>query len=160
MLGPGLLGVEADMSAQNVSTAYWHRNSYSFTEASHWLATARFRSGLAVTPMADLQPVLLYLTAGGAAAGATATFCIPTAAPACLSTPPTGPQMHRSTWTPGWTAGGGMELPIAPDITSKFEILYVDPFKTNTFTFGSASYTLKRTEAVVRAGVDYRFALF
>jgi outer membrane immunogenic protein len=66
----------------------------------------------------------------------------------------------------GWTAGGGVEWAFAPNWSVKFEGLYVDLGKTNyvssnsnpvVFPVSTISHNHRLTEAIARAGINYRF---
>jgi outer membrane immunogenic protein len=61
----------------------------------------------------------------------------------------------------GWTAGGGIEVAIAPGWSAKLEYLYLDFGRTTTGIVLTGLPTItdnaRFTMNVVRAGVNYRF---
>ena len=56
----------------------------------------------------------------------------------------------------GWTAGAGVELPVSPAVTVKFEYLYVD-FGTVSFNNGVFSNEVGFNEHILRAGMNFKF---
>jgi outer membrane immunogenic protein len=160
--GPIVLGLEADLSAWNLSkqsvvtgpgdpvlgpgTTFTATTS----ENSHWLATVRQRFGYARNNW------LFYVT-GGAAFTQT-TFAQQVFFSASGST-----QLGSGTsFLPGWTVGGGIEVGVAPNWLLKAEYLYVG-FPTQTiseFNSGFPGYTETATNrlsgSIFRVGVDYK----
>jgi high affinity Mn2+ porin len=62
-------------------------------------------------------------------------------------------------WRFGWTAGGGVEAPIAPHWTAKIEYLFFDyGKKTYQFSGGAQPFTSDFMLQEIRAGVNYHFA--
>ena len=61
----------------------------------------------------------------------------------------------------GWTAGGGIEVVLAPGWSGKLEYLYLDYRHSNTIWVWPRLLPLtddaRLTMNVVRAGVNYRF---
>ncbi len=154
--GPMLYGIETDiqwsnakgtLSAPCVPGLCGLALTASYTQEVSWFGTVRGRLGYATNGW------LLYGTAGYAygqvettatasAGGASATF-------------------NAKDWVDGWTAGGGIEVQVAPAWSLKGEYLYVDLGRTNhsfvvtgvpTLT-DSAHVTLN----VVRAGANFHF---
>lgn len=120
---------------------------------SDWLATIRGRVGYA------WDRVLFYGTAGGAFGN--------------VQTALTGLSYQSSTQI-GWTAGAGVEVAIADNWTVRFEYLYVDLGNATCNQSSSCGFdaaavvtppssavvandTVKFTENVFRAGVDFKF---
>lgn len=70
----------------------------------------------------------------------------------------TGPggSISDSTWSSGWTAGGGLEWAVWDRWSVKGEYLYVASGDT-TLTLGGATATGNFKYNVVRAGLNYRF---
>jgi outer membrane immunogenic protein len=99
-----------------------------------WIGTVRGRAGWLVTPS-----LLIYGTAGFAYAGVYAGN-------------------YDNTRT-GWTAGGGLEWLVAPNISVKAEYLYADLSSGGTTGgFGwNYGYHLHPELNIVRAGVNYHF---
>jgi len=99
---------------------------------------------------------LIYGTGGAAFTGITSTYCL--SSPTCVSNGlaaggwSTQPAQIKS----GWTAGGGIEAPLAPNITGKVEYLYVD-MDAASFQQGAGTYTAKFTEQLLRGGLNILF---
>jgi outer membrane immunogenic protein len=109
--------------------------------ASDWLGTVRGRAGWA------FDRVLLYGTGGVAFAPVQATAV------------GTGLGTDSNTEV-GWTAGAGLEFAFAPNWTAKAEYLYVDLSNGSCVAAcGGASppVSVKFTENVIRAGVNFKF---
>jgi outer membrane immunogenic protein len=93
-----------------------------------------------------IDRVLLYGTGGAAFAPVQAGFN-------------GGP--FQSTTQVGWTAGAGLEFAFAPNWTAKAEYLYADlgsfTCTTNCVGGGAAPLTVKFTDNIVRAGINFKF---
>jgi len=154
--GPMVYGLEADiqyssasgtLSAPCVPGLCGLPLTANYTQEMSWFGTVRGRVGYASGGW------LIYATAGYAygdlktnanasAAGTTATF-------------------SATDFVDGWTAGGGIEVQVAPRWSVKGEYLYADFGRANhTVAFtglpaitDSANVTLN----IVRAGVNFRF---
>lgn len=102
---------------------------------SHWLSTWRARAGYA------FDRVLLYGT-GGLALGDTEVASV-------------------SSVSPGWTAGGGVEVALADHWTAKIEYLFVDFGHVTCSSTAAASIcgtgAVTFTENIVRGGVNWKF---
>jgi outer membrane immunogenic protein len=110
---------------------------------SDWIATFRARAGYAA------DRVLFYVTGGGAAGNVQVG----------LNTLPL-----QSTTEFGWTAGAGIEWAFAANWTAKVEYLFVDLGNTtcnNSASCGfdtvAANDSVKFTESMIRAGVNFKF---
>jgi outer membrane immunogenic protein len=111
---------------------------------SDWIATIRGRAGYAA------DRVLFYATGGGAAGNVQTG----------LNT-----LSLQSNTEYGWTAGAGIEWAFADNWTAKVEYLYVDLGNTtcnNSASCGfdevaAADNTVKFTESMIRAGVNFKF---
>jgi outer membrane immunogenic protein len=57
----------------------------------------------------------------------------------------------------GWTAGGGIEIPLAPHASAKFEYLYAS-FGGLSFVNGPTRNDINFSEQVLRAGISFGFA--
>jgi outer membrane immunogenic protein len=101
-----------------------------------WLATVRGRAGWAI------DRVLLYGTGGAAFAPVQAGFN-------------GGP--FQSTTQVGWTAGAGLEFAFAPNWTAKAEYLYADLGSSNCTVDCFGNTSVKFTESIVRAGINFKF---
>jgi outer membrane immunogenic protein len=108
--------------------------------SSDWLGTARGRLGYA------FDRVLLYGTGGVAFAPVQTGF----------SGGPT--ESHTQV---GWTAGAGLEFAFAPHWTAKAEYLFADlgntSCTTSCFTPTTTPTSVKFTENIIRAGVNFKF---
>jgi outer membrane immunogenic protein len=164
-LQSGLLvyGIEADI--QGVSA----RDNFGFVSIPpstprtltgsnklNWLATARARLGVTVTPTA-----LLYVT-GGLAAGEH-ELTLSTACPACALPAPSSSASRKT--SAGWTAGAGLEWALARNWSLKGEYLYYDLGENGaTVTYDYVMWTSSLTTHVdnsghiVRLGINYRLA--
>jgi outer membrane immunogenic protein len=138
--GGAVLGLEGDFDWTNINGTTTNAPcAFSGCETkADWLSTVRGRAGWAI------DRVLLYGTGGAAFAPVQAGFN------------GGGPGFSSSTEF-GWTAGAGLEFAFAPNWTVKAEYLYVD-FGTSTCTtdcFGNTS--VKLTENLIRAGLNFKF---
>ena len=134
-IGQFVIGVEGDGDYNSVNNT----TPYGTTFKSNWLATVRGRAGFA------WDRVLFYGTGGGAFAPASHT-----------TTPATG-SVNTSTTMFGWTAGAGVEFAFTPNVTAKVEYLFVD-FPSATLNLPAVGNTsIKVTDNVVRAGINYKF---
>ncbi|CAA2143029.1 carbohydrate porin [Hyphomicrobium sp. ghe19] len=148
-----MLGVEADMMAP----AYPNSNGISiggssafspsgsgnatYSESTLWAGSLRGRVGYA------LSNWLLYGTGGFAWTYNQTT----------LSTD-TGDSERRAVWRPGWTVGGGVEVPLIPSWTGKVEYLFTD-FSGSSANFSSVGERFDASSTVqqVRLGLNYQF---
>jgi len=166
--GNYVLGIESDIGALNSNASMSQGAAYpccaptGFTVAqtvrTNWSLTVRPRLGFV------WGSVLVYATGGVAVADVKYSERFTDTFATALET------ASKSTTQAGWTAGGGIELPIAPNWSMKAEYLYYDlgsisttstnltaytpaiAFPTNVF-----SHTASITANVVRVGVNFRF---
>ena len=130
----------------------------SLTDKLEWFGTFRGRGGILVTPS-----VLLYAT-GGLAYGSLRTDLAlsgftATGIPVTIAG-------SRSSDKFGWTVGGGIEALFASNWSGKIEFLYMDLGSvSNSVVFPTAAgfplganVTSRVTDAVIRAGINYRFS--
>jgi outer membrane immunogenic protein len=112
---------------------------------SDWIATIRGRAGYAA------DRVLFYGTAGGAAGNVQTG----------LNT-----LSLQSNTEYGWTAGAGIEWAFADNWTAKVEYLYVDLGNSTCNSSANCGFdaatvpandTVKFTESMIRAGVNFKF---
>jgi outer membrane immunogenic protein len=139
--GGAVLGLEGDWDWSNL-------NGTSSTPApclpggcetkADWLATVRGRAGWA------FDRVLVYGTGGAAFAPVQAGF-------------PVGGTGFQTNTEFGWTAGAGVEFAFAPNWTAKAEYLYVDLGNSTCTTDCFGNTSVKYTENVIRAGVNFKF---
>ncbi len=147
MWGPVVLGIEGDGDWSNLkgtASSCVAAAASSCQTSSNWLATVRGRAGYAI------DRVLLYATAGGAFGNETAKGSV-----GALTTTTSSTQA-------GWTAGAGLEFAFAPNWTAKAEYLYVS-LANGSFSLPTAPVattgSVKFNENLVRAGVNFKFAL-
>lgn len=110
----------------------------------NWLGTVRGRAGVA------LDGALLYVTAGIAAAGASASVTPP--APGSTGT-------FADTLV-GYTVGGGAEVFVADNVSLKAEYAYVDlgPRQAPVGTLGAANaYDVKVVSHTAKVGANFHF---
>lgn len=133
-----VLGVEGDIAWSNISNAdAIDTGPWEGAVDVDWLASLRGRAGVA------LDQVLLYATAGVAAAGVTYTDTD-------LAPDETGSATHF-----GWTAGVGAELAVAENVSVKAEYLYYS-IAPETYDLGDpddVSFDLH----TVKVGVNFHF---
>jgi outer membrane immunogenic protein len=154
--GPVVFGVETDFQGSSVKGSIAAPClpalcglplSASYSQELSWFGTARGRIGYASAGW------LLYATAGYAY-GQVKTNASASAGAAAAAL---GITETRN----GWTAGGGVEVELAPRWTAKVEYLFVDLGQLNhSFAFpavATVNDTTRMTVNVARAGVNYRF---
>jgi lipid A 3-O-deacylase len=158
-VGRFVIGGEIDYSLQglqgaaNVNTA-----DTAFAATSYWLVTARGRMGKEVAIPFVSPRSLVYVTGGGAFSRIANSYC-PNASVQCYVRPNMdigGGWMEQVSVRTGWTAGAGIELPLAPRVTAKFEYLYVD-FGRFSFTNGAVSNEISFSEHILRTGINLKF---
>jgi len=160
-------GLEADFdgsTARGSSTVSYPTPPFvpittGYSRELDWLATVRGRVGY------TLLPSFLVYGTGGLAVGETkvgSSAVAPAAAPPPESEPTTN--ITASNTSAGWTAGAGVEWMFAPQWSVKAEYLYVDlgnHSNTLTYTYGpntsTMTSTVRDTDNIVRAGVNYHF---
>jgi outer membrane immunogenic protein len=131
-IGQFVIGVEGDGDYDSINNT----TLYGATFKSNWLATVRGRAGYA------WDRVLFYGTGGGAFAPANHT---------------TAAGVSTSATMLGWTAGGGVEFALTPNITAKAEYLFVN-FPNTTLNLPAVGNTaVKVQENVFRVGLNYKF---
>jgi len=137
--GGTVLGVEGDWDWSNLNgttTSLPACGVGGCETQADWLSTVRGRAGWA------FDRVLVYGTGGVAFAPVQAG----------LSGGPT-----QSNTEVGWTAGAGLEFAFAPNWTAKAEYLYVDLGNSNCTTDCFGNTSVKFTENIIRAGINFKF---
>ena len=135
--GGAVLGVEGDWDWSNLNgTSNIGGCGPGCETKADWLSTVRGRAGWAI------DRVLLYGTGGAAFAPVQAGFN-------------GGP--FQSTTQVGWTAGAGLEFAFAPNWTAKAEYLYADLGSSNCTVDCFGNTSVKFTENIVRAGINFKF---
>jgi outer membrane immunogenic protein len=139
--GAAVLGIEGDWDWSNINgtsgVPFGCVPGGCETKAD-WLATVRGRAGWAI------DRVLLYGTGGAAFAPVQAGF-------------PVAGTGFSSTTQVGWTAGAGLEFAFAPNWTAKAEYLYVDLGNSNCTADCFGNTSVKFTENIIRAGINFKF---
>jgi outer membrane immunogenic protein len=143
-----VLGIEADGSIQNLTgTVSVPGTTANVTARSRWLATARGRLGVDLAmPFAPYR-FLLYGTGGAAFTDVTNNSCV------CLVS---GAAEDQSQVRTGWTAGGGVEVPLAPTVTVKLEYLYVGFGKLTFSNPAVADEQFTFDEQIFRGGMNFK----
>ena len=142
-----------------VSTAVrvYNASDVALSASSPWLATARGRIGTDVEIPFVSKRSLIYATGGVAFSRIANNFC-PNASVQCFTGTNHdigGGWSTQATVRSGWTAGAGVELPVAPAVTVKFEYLYVD-FGTVSFNNGVFSNAFSFNEHILRVGMNFK----
>src|SRR5277367_768553 len=149
-----LIGVEADVSFP--STLYGTRNFSSgilgganYNDTVEMFGSARGRLGY------DLNHLLYYVTGGLAWTYDQAIRTQLTGNP--IGTAPDGTVENKFFERIGWTAGAGIETPIAPGWTAKLEYLYSQYASTGpTFPLAAQRFDSNLDIHQVRWGVNYK----
>ena len=157
----GIIGYTSGFNLQSGSVLYGYEGDTSITSKrgsafdfppngafnnqvkEPWLSTYRGRLGYVQNNW------LFYATAGAALAGVDAS-----------SSGPVGTISERH-WHWGWTVGGGVELRLTPDWTTKVEYLYVGLQDKSYFNPAPSPLFLSNQrvsldEHIVRVGVNYK----
>jgi high affinity Mn2+ porin len=69
----------------------------------------------------------------------------------------TGATASPFLWRFGWTAGGGVEVPVAPHWTARLEYLFTDYGNSGTTFFGAQRFDSDFMLHEIRAGLNYQF---
>jgi outer membrane immunogenic protein len=154
--GVAVLGVETDFQASGLKgglTAPCAGGlcalglNATYNQKVPWFGTARGRLGVAASGW------LIYATAGYAYARLETD--------AFASAGPVSALARFNETRNGWTAGGGIEVAIAPSWSAKLEYLYLDLGRTTIGILLTGLPTItddaRFTVNVVRAGLNYRF---
>jgi outer membrane immunogenic protein len=144
-----VLGIEGDIdwsgqsSSQSVGCGFGC--TLSQTAKIAWLGTIRGRVGLA------LDRVLLYATGGGAFSNLSNT----------ITATGFGTIYNASATDTGWVLGGGVELALAQNWTTRLEYLYVQTNASLTgglaLIGGSVTQTGTVKDSIVRVGVNFKY---
>ena len=138
-----VLGFEGDGSVQNLTgTVAVPGTNATVTARSRWLATARGRLGVDLAMPFEPYRFLLYATGGGA-------FTDVVNSPSDLAD-------HQSQFRAGWTAGGGVEVPLAPTVTAKLEYLFVDFGKIAFSNPAVGDEQLTFDQHIIRGGMNFK----
>ncbi len=158
MLGRVLVGGEVDYSVQGINgSANVTTTDQAFSASSSWLVTARGRVGAEFAIPYVSERLLIYGTGGLAISRIANGFC-PNASVQCYNKATVdiaGGWSSQGAVRSGWTAGGGLELPLARMVTAKFEYLYVD-FGSFGFNNGVVVNEISFNEHILRAGMNFK----
>ena len=159
VFGSAVLGGELDYAVQDLDAGRnYIASDVALSASSMWLATARGRIGTDVEIPFVSKRSLIYATGGVAFSRIANNFC-PNASVQCYTGTIhdiSGGWSTQATVRSGWTAGAGVELPVAPTVTVKFEYLYVD-FGTVSFNNGVFSNEVGFNEHILRTGMNFKF---
>jgi outer membrane immunogenic protein len=136
MIGRAVLGVEGDISylgIDHTSHNFGDTGTSNFRIDTSWFATARARLGYST------GPALLYVTGGGAWMSVEQSL-----------TSVAGTASSDKTLS-GWTGGGGIEIALGSNWSSKNEYLFVDLGNGDALTSPGTALTLTP---------DYQFHMF
>ncbi len=161
VIGSFVTGVEADIYAQHLTNSKTRFTPIQeeISALSPWFATARARIGVDVDRVFYAQRLLLYATGGAAFAQVNKSYCNPPSHKCYIQA--TGDVVSDGWITEGgsklgWTAGGGIEIPLAPRASAKFEYLYAQ-FGGLSFANGPIRNDVNFSEQSLRAGISFRF---
>jgi outer membrane immunogenic protein len=104
-----------------------------------WTGSARLRVGLPVDGIGGMNGLMFYGTGGLAVSGWR------------VKIDDEGTDNHTHF---GWTAGGGIEVPLGSNISGRIEYLYSDYGSKKYFDGGK----FDANQSVVRLGINFRFA--
>ncbi len=150
--GQFVFGVEADVDWSDINGSTTNTTTCgvtcTFQTSNDWLGTVRGRVGYA------FDRVLVFATAGGAFGDIKGNF-----------TDPGIPFTASATNTEfGWTAGGGVEVGITPNLTAKVEYLFVDFGSSSLACSGVgcpvATVPVSFDASLIRAGLNFKFGGF
>jgi len=148
--GEWVFGVEGDIDWSDITGSTTNTTtcapiSCTFQTSNDWLGTVRGRVGYA------FDRVLVYGTGGGAFGDIKASISNVLGSASATST------------EFGWTAGGGVEVGITPNITAKIEYLFVDLSNGSlactaaACNGGTAAVPVSFDASLVRGGLNYKF---
>ena len=135
---PLVLGIEGDFQGTSIRRSS-NIGAYTAEAKVPAFGTIRGRIGFA------FDRTLIYGTGGWAFSDTKASLSGP------------GGSISDSTWSSGYTLGGGMEYAFAGPWTAKLEYLYVHAPSVNLTLAGVGVSTGDYNYNVVRAGLNYRF---
>ena len=158
-VGSFVTGVEGDISAQNLNTA---ASRYApipeeISASSRWLATVRARIGVNVDQVFHVQRLLLYATGGAAFTRVGKSYCNSVIDKCYINGEVGGGWITEGGIRTGWTAGGGIEIPLAPHASARVEYLYAN-FGNLSFANGPIRNDIRFSEHVLRAGMSFGFS--
>ncbi len=157
-IGRAVLGGEVDYAVQGLSgSANVNALNSAYSASSFWMVTARARLGTEVAIPYLSNRWMIYATGGAAISRISNGYC-PNASVQCYIRPTidiSGGWSDQGAVRTGWTAGGGLEVPLARTISAKVEYLYVD-FGSFGFTNGAGLNEISFSEHILRTGVNFK----
>jgi opacity protein-like surface antigen len=156
VLGPIVMGVETDYSVQNLNGAATIGQVEELSGSSLWLATVRTRIGTDIEIPFVSDHSLIYGTGGAAFSSIAKSFCQKAPLQCYVNGDVAGGWNTQKEVRSGWTAGAGIELPLARRVTVKFEYLYVNLGKLS-FNNGAVTNEFTFSEQFLRAGMNFKF---
>jgi len=160
VFGPVVVGGEFDYSVQGLrGSADINGADAAISASSLWLITARGRIGTDIEIPFVSKRSLVYGTGGAAFSRIASGYCL-LASIQCYTGPARdigGGWSVQAAIRSGWTAGAGVELPLAPMVSAKFEYLYVDFGKSSFNNNGAISDEITFNEHIFRTGMNFKF---
>ena len=158
--GPVVVGSEVDYSAQGLTgSADINAADAAVSASALWLTTARGRIGTDIQIPFVAKRSLIYGTGGVAISRIASGYCVH-ASIQCYTGPARdigGGWAVDAAIRSGWTVGAGVELPMTPVVSAKFEYLYVDFGKLSFTNNGAISDELSFSEHILRSGLNFKF---
>lgn len=148
-----LVGIEADISAADLSGTATHNERAQFNERVDAYGTVRGRFGLVASNW-------LFYGTGGFAWG-NDSFTRTQISEVLGSTPPLGDVRTNSSTRTGWVAGGGIEYGFATNWTARVEYLHLE-LGDESFSFTASNSIFRLVDQgslgidTVRVGVSYQ----
>ena len=158
--GPVVVGGEVDYSAQGLTgSADINAADAAVSASALWLTTARGRIGTDIQIPLVAKRSLIYGTGGVAISRIASGYCVH-ASIQCYTGPARdigGGWAVDAAIRSGWTVGAGVEFPMTPVVSAKFEYLYVDFGKLGFTNNGAISDELSFSEHILRSGLNFKF---
>ena len=158
--GPVVVGGEVDYSAQGLTgSADINAADAAVSASALWLTTARGRIGTDIQIPFVAKRSLIYGTGGVAISRIASGYCV-NASIQCytgLARDIGGGWAVEAAVRSGWTVGGGVEIPMTPVVTAKFEYLYVDFGKLSFTNNGAISDEFSFSQHILRSGLNFKF---
>ena len=158
--GPVVVGGEVDYSAQGLTgSADINAADAAVSASALWLTTARGRIGTDIQIPFVAKRSLIYGTGGVAISRIASGYCVH-ASIQCYTGPARdigGGWAVDAAIRSGWTVGAGVEFPMTPVVSAKFEYLYVDFGKLSFTNNGAISDELSFSEHILRSGLNFKF---
>ena len=158
--GPVVVGGEVDYSAQGLTgSADINAADAAVSASALWLTTARGRIGTDIQIPFVAKRSLIYGTGGVAISRIASGYCVH-ASIQCYTGPARdigGGWAVDAAIRSGWTVGAGVEFPMTPVVSAKFEYLYVDFGKLGFTNSGAISDELSFSEHILRSGLNFKF---